>query len=455
MSLARLRVMLFLALAGMSVAAGLLGAPNFVVLMGEAQGWSSMSMPMDDRNLASASAWARTPNLDRLAREGVRFPNFVAASPRCTPTRAALLTGRSPAALRMTYVGESRGPDGRTFSTGELGEDSTTIAELLRGAGYATAHFGKWHVGRKDPSRHGFEESSGPTANGGPENVANPNPKQAFASLEKAKGFVRRSVAAGRPFLLQVSQYAGKSMLDARPETYAAVEARLGARGRAVAGSVAVAEDADATYGELLGLLDELGVAGSTYVIYTSDHGSSGRNPPFSGGKGTVGEGGLRVPLLVRGPGIPAGRVAQAQATTVDLFPTLAGLAGVSTNGCRGLEGVGLEAVLRDPERTLPARAFPGVVVHFPHRDRGEDGPATAYYLDGFKLVWTHEDGVKRLYDLRVDPGEANDLATREPARLDSMGRRLEDYLRSVGAAMPPAGSVGPERRGGPRRGGR
>ena len=455
-------------------AAGILGfalalhaapPPNFVVLVGEGQGWSSLSVPMDEGDPRSASPDVRTPNLDRLAREGMRFSRFLAASPRCTPSRAAILTGRSPAQLQMTFVREGRsddaGPRTRVVpasTTNELPPESTTVAEILRTKGYATAHFGKWHLGRLDPSRHGFDASSGPTSNGGPDNSEHPNPRQAFASADAAVAFIRASVAKGRPFYVQLSQYAGKSVLDARPETYAGVEQRLGARGRARAGSVAVAEDADAAQGRVLDVLGEMGVATNTFVFYTTDHGAPGRNPPWSGGKGTLGEGGLRVPLLVRGPGVPAGRCSGVLATMVDLLPTIAELAGADLAGIRGIEGGSLAPVFRDPAAGLIRRPREAFVVHFPHYDKDPSGPASAIYLGDFKLVRLYETGALRLFDLARDPTESRDLALSSPSKASELDQRLAESLREVGAAMPRlrdvgAGAVGAEDLPGERRG--
>ena len=148
-------------------------APNFVVILTEAQGWSNTSVAMDDRLPESRSRIFTTPAVERLAREGMRFAQGYATSPRCTPSRAALFTGKSPAVLHMTYVGIGR--DSSPVRTAlippepvlELPTSATTVAELLKGAGYRTAHFGKWHVGRVDPAKHGFDESDGPTGNGG------------------------------------------------------------------------------------------------------------------------------------------------------------------------------------------------------------------------------------------------------------------------------------------------
>ena len=419
--------------------------PNFLVLIGEGQGWASLSLPMDDRDDRSASRLVRTPNLDRIGREGMRFAEFRAASPRCTPTRVALLTGRSPAALGMTFVGEGRGDEGARAgtrvipprTTTELATSETTVAEVLKQAGYATAHFGKWHMGRMDPSRHGFDESTGPTSNGGPENSPNPNPKQAYAIADRGVEFIRKSVAAGKPFYLQVAQYAGRTILDARPETVAAIESRIGSRDRVNLGSIAVAEDADITYGQLLAALEQAGVLENTFVVYTTDHGAPGRNPPLSGGKGTVGDGGLRVPLLVRGPGVRAGSIGRQRVSTVDLFPTIAGLAGLSVQGIASLEGGSLVEILRTGGEGEVRRPREEWVVHFPHYDKDPQGPASAIYLGGHKLVRFYETNQRRLYDLGADPGEARDLAVQMPERVAELDGRLSEHLVWVHAGIP------------------
>jgi arylsulfatase A len=441
--------------------------PNFLFLIGEGQGWSTLSVPMDDRVPGSKSREIQTPNLDGIAKGGMRFSNFHSPSPRCTPSRAAYFTGKSPAQLHMTFVNEGRGDNGGGPGTRliparastELAEGETTIAELLKRSGYATAHFGKWHLGRANPSRHGYDESDGATSNGGPENVPNPNPKQAYASAERGMDFMARAVKAGKPFYLQVAQYAGRDELDARPETFAAVEKRLGGREANRAGAAAVAEDADITYGMLLKKLDELGVADHTYIIYTTDHGTPGRNTPLSGGKGTVSGGGLRVPMLIKGPGIKPGTFARLRATGVDLFPTIAELAGVNWSSVGGIEGGSLLPVLQGGGEGKVKRPREEFVVHFPHYDKDPVGPASAIYLGDFKLIRIYETGERRLFDLAKDPGERGDLARQMPEKVAELDRRLSEYLKSVDAQMPtpnsksdpskPASALPGDRRGG------
>lgn len=438
--------------------------PNFVFIFGEGAGWTSTSVQMDDALPDSKSDLARTPNLERLAKEGIRFASFYAPSPRCTPSRAAILTGKSPAQLHMTFISEGKGewdnPNAKMLPphcSVELDETETTIAELLKTAGYATAHFGKWHVGHTGPSRHGFDEDDGANGNGGPENVNEPNPKQAFAITEKGIDFMARQAVAKKPFYLELGHYAGRSADSARKETYDRVLARAGGREDKLVGGGAVMEDMDATVGMLLQKIDELGIARNTYVFYTPDHGSPGRNAnaPLTGGKGTVWDGGLRVPFIMRGPGIQAGICSRVRATGVDLFPTLAELAHVTRPLPKGIEGGSLVSVLMRGGHGEVRRHREELVFHFPHYDHGNDGPASAILLGPLKLIRTYEIGRLQLFDIAKDISEEHDLSGAMPERLAEIDRRLTAYLETIGAQMPmanpnydPGMSTTQERRG-------
>ncbi|MEY5026127.1 MAG: hypothetical protein RLZZ244_1655 [Verrucomicrobiota bacterium] len=421
--------------------------PNFLVIFGEAQGWASTSVPMDAAMPDSRNPLAHTPALERLAREGARFAQFYAASPRCTPTRAALFTGKSPAALHMTFVGDSKKDDlnaaGRRVITpanvAELPESEVTTAKLLKKAGYATAHFGKWHVGKANPARHGFDENDGANTNLGPDGSEEPNPKQAFEITRKGMDFMTRQVKEGRPFLLQVSHYAGNGGTAARPEVYAEVRRRAKPGEEKRVEATAMTEDMDAAIGQLLAKLDDLGIAKNTVVIYTADHGGKGRfdNLPLHAGKGTVMEGGIRVPLVMRGPGIQAGLCATARATTVDLLPTIAAFARIRDPLPPGLEGGSLVPVLGGDPKATVRRERAEFVIHFPHYDKDAAGPASALLLGDEKLIRNFESGSLHLYDLARDRGENQDLAAQKPERAAELDRRMSAYLQSVHAQMP------------------
>ena len=419
--------------------------PNFVVILGEGHGWSSTSVQMDDAVPGSKSALVRTPQLEKLAASGMRFANFYAASPRCTPSRAAIFTGKSPAQLHMTFVGEGKkesgaNPNRRVLAptaTMDLPASETTVAEMLKPAGYATAHFGKWHVGRVSPAQHGFDESDGATNNSGPDHVTNPHPKQLDQMSERGMDFMARQVKAGKPFYLQLSHYASRHGGDASPAALAAVKAcgsNLLARESA---EVAADVDLDLALGQLLGKLAELGIANNTYVIFTTDHGTPGRNPPLAGGKGTVSEGGLRVPFIIRGPGIQPGACSHVRAIDEDLLPTIAALAQVKDPLPKGLEGGSLAAVLAHDGKGTVHRPREEFVVHFPHYDKDAIGPASAILLGEFKLIRVYETGALQLFNIAKDPGERHDLAQEMPDKVKDLNQRLTDYLAAVNAQMP------------------
>lgn len=409
--------------------------PNFVLILGEGAGWTSTSVQMDDRNLSSKGSVIKTPNLERLAEGGMRFSDGYAASPRCTPSRAALFTGRSPAALHMTFIGVGRGGGGTADAVSrvktppavlELPETETTLAELLKRAGYATAHFGKWHVGKVDPRRHGFDESHGATGNGGPENVANPNPKQALAMTADGINFMERQSRTGRPFYLQLSHYPSQEEKGGG-----------GGRNRRTDVHAEEAEVMDRTIGQILDAIERLGLKGTTYILYTTDHGTPGRNGPLAGGKGTVMEGGLRVPFIVMGPGVKSGVCSHVRVSAMDILPTFAELAGIQEPMPSQLEGGSLATVLKHAGQGVVKRPREEFVVHFPHYDKDPQGPATAILLGDYKLIRCYENGVLKLFHLASDPNERNNLATEQPDRVKAMDQRLTDYLTAVKAEMP------------------
>jgi len=417
--------------------------PNFVVIMGEARGWTSQSTPMHEDIADSVSTTFLTPNLDSIAAAGMTFSDFYAPSPRCMPSRAAFFSGRSPAQIHMTFIPEGA-RDGVPTGTVtpptplvDLPTDLDTIASLLRAQGYGTAHYGKWHASKTvDPTAYGFDESDGPTANRGPTNVDNPNPSEAYLITERGADFMARQIAAGRPFYVQMSHYGGTSELDSLPETYAATAARMpGANVKDIADAAVVA-DMDITIGQVLEQLETLGVADNTYIIYTADHGRAGANAnaPLEQGKGSVWEGGIRVPLIVRGPGIPAGFHSHERASQVDILPTFAQLAGI-TSLPSGLEGGSLVNIITGGSGVTRART--DFVVHFPHYDKDPLGPASAIISGDYKLIHFYEDNSYRLFDLLADYQEQNDLSASDPTRTAALIAQLSAYLTEIGAQMP------------------
>lgn len=316
-----------------------------------------------------------------------------------------------------------------------------TLAELLKSKGYATAHFGKWHVGRLNPREHGFEENDGANSNGGPENVKVPNPKQAYAITEKGMDFMSRQVEAGIPFYLHISHYNTKSPGSALPETLDKVKQRLGKNSNeADIERAAGHEEVDKTIGLLLNKIKELGIENNTYIIYTSDHGSQGRtaNGALTNGKGTIWEGGLRVPLLFAGPRLKPNQFIHARASGVDIYPTVAELAGVSEKELpAGLEGDSLTEKMNQGDAAEIKRKRDDFVVHFPHYDKDIIGPASAIFLRDYKMIRIYETDERKLFDLAKDIGEQKDLAPSKPETVSKMDKRLTGYLESVNAGMP------------------
>lgn len=456
------RWMMALLALGMWSAALAAQRPNFVFVQfeGTGGGWASTSVAMDDRLPDAKASAALTPHLAKLAAQGARCAEFYVSAPRCTPARATFLTGIGAAKLGMTYVNEGgaeRAPRDRQeggrgrlrqepaagarrvippSSRADLADDVVTIGELLRGAGYATAHFGKWHVGRTPPGAHGFDEHDGANTNQGPERGVKPNPEQAQVITDKGLAFAKRARAAGKPFYLQLSHYGGGSEEETRPETRQALAAELRQTRGKGSWQALILADIDREVGRLLAALDDAQLAAQTYVVVSFDHGASGRdaNAPLRGGKGSVYEGGIRVPFLVRGPGVPAGVCLHARASAADLLPTLAEWAGVDDVPA-AVEGASLAKLLTGKAQTV-ARARPEFVVHFPHYDLGSP-PAAALFLGDYKLVRNLEDGRRELYDLRRDPGERRDLAAALQDQVADLDRRLDAYLTSIGAALP------------------
>jgi arylsulfatase A-like enzyme len=437
--------------------------PNFVFVLSEAQGWTNSSVQMDVNMPNSRSDFFRTPSLERLAESGIRFSDFYAPSPRCTPSRASFFTGKSPAKLHMTFVSE-RGPANPKILGPkvllDMPTEETTIAEVLKTVGYATAHFGKWHVGRLHPSRHGFDESDGATSNGGPDNVQHPNPKQAYAITASGIDFMARQTEAGKPFYLQISHYAARRANDATEKSYRTVLAWPGAAEGDRAGQAACLLDLDNTIGMILDKLSELGIADKTFVIYSSDHGTPGRNRPLTGGKGTVSEGGLRVPLIISGPGIDKNSSSNVGTSGVDLFPTITALANIEQDLPEGLEGGSLVPLFSRTGKGKVKRDREELVFHFPHYDKDSRGPASVILLGKYKLIRIYESGKRLLFDLSTDVSERNDLADTMPEKVEELDQRLTEYLREVNAQMPrvnpdfdPGESLRPNERNRDRRG--
>lgn len=383
----------------------------------------------------------RTPNLDRLASQGMRFTTAYTAQPICSPSRAAVMTGKCPARLNLTNYLPGR-PDARSQRVlqprieGQLPLEEVTLAELLKDAGYATGLFGKWHLGGAShgPKAQGFEVVVSPPANTAP--TRETGGKGEFAITSAAEKFIEEN--RDRPFFCYVPHNNPHIPLAAAPEL---IEKNRDAFHPVYAAMIETLDDA---VGRLMAKVDSLGLTDRTIFVFTSDNGGlhvlefpgtpATHNRPFRAGKGYVYEGGLREPLLVRWPGVVApGSTCETPIVLTDLVPTLLEAAGVDLAKTVGpLDGVSLLKLLRGEPQAARALFW-----HFPNYTNQGGRPAGAIRDGDWKLVEQFEDGTVELFNLAIDVGETKNLAESEPARVESLRHKLQAWRASVGARMP------------------
>jgi len=422
--------------------------PNIVFMLADDQGWNGLSVQMAPDVPGSRGEIFQTPNLEQLAAQGMRFSNAYAPAPVCSPTRISIQTGKSPAQLHWTKAAPPE--EGHTLREPRLiksiSDSETTIGELLRKAGYATAHYGKWHIGGGGPGKHGYDEHDGDTGNEEAFHFTDPNPVDIFGMAERAESFMEKNAKAGKPFFIQLSWNALHAPGNALKATMAKYEQLAGGgndKGKRAA-TAAITEDLDTGVGRVMAAIDRLGLAKNTYVIYMSDNGAGGggkRGGGLSGGKGSVWEGGIRVPLIVRGPGVAADSWCHVPVVGYDMLPTFCEWAGVPASAIsRGVEGGSIATLLAHdlaPEgRGEVRRPREELVFHFPHY-QSDDGPQSAIRLGNLKLLRFYEDDRVMLFDLAKDIGERDDLTQRMPAETQRLRERLEQYLSAVDAQLP------------------
>lgn len=426
--------------------------PNFIFILSDDQDWTGLSVQMHPDLPNSKSDFYRTPNLEKFAAQGMRFSAAYAPAPVCSPTRISLQTGRNPAALGWTKAAPAE--EGHRLIEGasrkHIGSEETTIAEMLRTAGYATAHFGKWHLGGGGPEQHGYDVSDGDTGNRDADQHVDPNPVDIFGMNERAEAFLKKQAQAKKPFYMQMSYYALHLPENALKATRAFYEKQPPGRMHSNVDVAAITTDLDTGVGRLLETVERLGLASNTYIIYMSDNGGGGGGGggkgkggggggrenmrPLTAGKGGVWEGGIRVPLIIRGPGIAANSWCHQRVVGHDFFPTLCKLAGVTTTLPNNLEGGDFTHLLRGANEPVKRPREP-LVFHFPHYQG--DTPHSAILSGNMKLIHFYETGENMLYDLKTDLAERNNLAAKQTELTASLAKQLADYLQEVRAEMP------------------
>jgi arylsulfatase A-like enzyme len=437
--------------------------PNLLVFLADDLGARDLG--------CTGSSFYRTPAIDRLAAAGMSFARGYAACPVCSPTRAALITGRHPARVRITNFipGKRRGKLLPAEFLTALPEQEVTVPELLQAAGYTTGIFGKWHLGPpQDIPKHGFDATGSTTV--GPGSGPLDDPLHARAIARQAAAFIEEATAAGKPWFCYVPMHSVHVPLITRPEL-AAEEGRRAVRvgprfdvpsppsGDPFTKGVqdhpvyaGMIREMDETVAGVLQAVERAGQTEDTIVIFTSDNGGLATaegaptsNLPLRAGKGFVYEGGIRVPLVIRWPGVvAAGTTSDRPVTTLDIAATLLDAAGATLPAGHVLDGASLKPIL-DGRGGIEAR---DLVWHYPHYPNQGGRPAAALIAgDGprpgsEKLIEHFEDGRLELFDLASDPGERTDLAAARPARAQELQGRLAAWRKQVDAAMP---SLNPE----------
>lgn len=413
--------------------------PNILLLLSDDQAWNGLSVQMHPDMEESKNPLVQTPNLEKLASQGMRFSAAYAPSFSGTPSRASLQTGKSPAQSRWTKDFASlTAEDGFKLipppSLTELSGSEYTIAEMLQSAGYLTAHYGKWGLGGGGPENHGFAYSDGDIEGADPELHVEPNSADIYGMGQRAMKLMEQSQAQSQPFFIQMSYHA----LD-HPETAskALIEKyrNLLPNGNArEIGRAAIAEELDKGVGQLLDKLDDLMLSRTTYVIYLSDNGFPSKGLRMKGLMGGLWEGRIRVPMIVRGPGVLANTWCHERVVGFDLYPTFCQLAGVQQSMPETVEGGSLSSIFRGS--SLPVkRPRKELVFHFPHY-QGE-APHSALFSDNYKLMRFYEDNSTQLYDISQDIQEANDLSETLPDVASSLLTKMNEHLIAVQAAFP------------------
>lgn len=325
----------------------------------------------------------------------------------------------------------------------KIDRNYVTIGELLRDAGYATAHYGKWHINGGGPAAHGYDADDGEIGNEYAHKYSDPNPADIFGMAKRAAAFMEKNKRADKPFFIQMSWHALHAPQNAMKATLAKYAQKMGGsvEDKRV-GSAAIAENLDTGVGMVVEAIDRLGLADNTFVIYMSDNGSGGgggkgrgRRGGLSGGKGSLWEGGIRSPLIIRGPSVPANSWCHERIVGYDFFPTYCEWAGVPSSKLpRNIEGGSIAGLLATGKGNV-TRPRKELVFHFPHYQSG-DGPHSALILGDLKLMKFYETGRLALFDIKSDISEQNDLAKQKSGQVTELDALLVKYLKDVDAQM-------------------
>lgn len=417
--------------------------PNIILILTDDQGWTDTSVQMMANRTDSKSDFYQTPNLERLAKEGMIFSNAYASAPVCSPTRHSILYGKTPTRLRHATLNKTAAIT-----------DGLSIPQMIKATNpqYITAHFGKWHQPTSSPETAGYDQSDGPTGNGEGDwispGVHNPSddPKKTFSISQRACDFMTEQKQAGRPFFMQVSYYAvhvqnyaldktkGKyrKMTPGKKSTPRDFELPAPPLNQGIVTYAAMVEDLDTGFGTILDKLEELAISENTYVIFTSDNGGGFRkNKPLKKGKADLFEGGLRVPTVVRGPKVMKSKYCDVPIVGWDFMPTISDLIGNKDRLPEEFDGGSLRSLFENGNEGSVKRGEEALIFHFPWFN-GE--PESAIRLGDYKLIKNIDSQKLWLFNLAEDIEEENNLVEAMPEKAEELHKRLKDYLDSVGA---------------------
>ncbi len=412
--------------------------PNIIFMLIDDMGWTDLS--------CYGSKYYQTPHIDQLAKDGMRFTQAYSACTVCSPTRSAIMTGKYPARTHITdwIAGHVRpnAPLQIPDWVKALPTDEWTVASGLRGAGYVTCAIGKWHLSPGGPAAHGFDVAIADNHKGQPDSYLSPykNPNLPDGPVgeelterctSEAIKFI--STNADKPFFVYLPHFAVHTPLGGKKEDIARFALKENPQGKPA--YAAMIKAVDDSVGRIRAELEKLGLSEKTVLIFTGDNGGLelGKvtdNLGVRAGKGSAYEGGVRVPLIVRWPGVTkAGTETDIPAITPDIPATLAEAAGLEK---RAFDGVSLMPVLgggKFAERPL--------FWHYPHYHPGGATPYSAIREGDFRLVHFYEDERDEVYNLASDPEEKEDLATKNVGKAKDLRSKLDRWLKETGAQFP------------------
>ena len=437
--------------------------PNIVLIYADDFGWRDSS--------SYGSNYYETPNLDRLVSSGMMYTNAYSNAPNCAPSRASLLTGQYVPRHGIYTVGSSERGESKDRklvpipNRVELDSDTITMSERLQSAGYVTAIFGKWHLG-DDPKIHGFDVSKAANRFGRvasyfcpfkDENREVPDLSESCSKgdyltdevSDLAVNFIHEmKEESDKPFFLYLSHYSVHTPIDGHPDFISRFNEKSGDGNQANPQYASMVYSLDQSVGRVMKALNDLGVSENTVVIFYSDNGGYGPATdmaPLKGSKGMLYEGGIRVPMVVRWPGVvAAGKKSDTPVIGTDLCPTFLEIAGITQYGGVNTDGVSL---VQEWKGASVMEDRP-IYWHFPaylesyKGDKKSSGtwritPSGAVRFGRFKLIERFETGQIELYDLVQDIGEKDNLADKFPEKSAMLLNLLKSWRRDVGAPVP------------------